>query len=77
MKLLIKNMVSNRCIMAVKLVLGNLKINYLDVKLGEVELKGILVDSKHDELKKSLLTIGLELIVDKKSMLIEKIRIQY
>jgi AraC-like DNA-binding protein len=74
MKLLIKNMVSNRCVMAVKLVLNNLKINYVDVKLGEVELKTAIADAKYDQLKKALLTIGLELIVDKKSMLIEKIK---
>ena len=74
MKLLIKNMVSNRCVMAVKLVLNNLNINYVDVNLGEAELKTALPDTKHDQLKKALLTIGLELIVDKKSMLIEKIK---
>lgn len=55
-------------------MLGNLKINYVDVKLGEVEIKGNLSEVKYEQLKNGLLTIGLELITDKKSMLIEKIK---
>lgn len=74
MKLLIKNMVSNRCIMAVKQVLADLKINYADVKLGEIDFKVTILPSKHEQLRNTLLTIGLELITDKKSILIEKIK---
>lgn len=74
MKLLIKNMVSNRCIMAVKLVLNDLRINYTDVKLGEIDLKETLSPNKHEQLKMGLVSIGLELIIDKKSILIEKIK---
>jgi AraC-like DNA-binding protein len=74
MKLPIKNMVSNRCIMAVKQLLGDLKIPYVDVELGEVELESVLTPGKQDQLQKALLGIGLELISDKKTMLIEKIK---
>lgn len=74
MKLLIKNMVSSRCILAVKQLLSDLKISYADVQLGEIELKSALAPAKQDQLKQALLQIGLELISDKKSILIEKIR---
>ncbi len=74
MKLLVKNMVSNRCIMAVKQLLGGLNVDYADVTLGEISLKDNLAAHKQDQLKKGLVDIGLELISDKKTMIIEKIK---
>ncbi len=74
MKLLIKNMVSNRCIMAVKQLLNDLRIGYVEVQLGEIELKTTLAPAKQEQLKAALIGIGLEMISDKKSMLIEKIK---
>lgn len=74
MKLPIKNMVSNRCIMAVKQLLGELKITYVDVKLGEVELPAPLSVNRQEQFARGLLGIGLELITDKKTLLIEKIK---
>jgi YesN/AraC family two-component response regulator len=74
MKLLIKNMVSSRCILAVKHLMGELNIPYTEVKLGEIEITSTVSVHKQEQLKQGLVSIGLELITDKKSMLIEKIK---
>ncbi len=74
MKLIIKNMVSKRCEMAVESLLKELGIEYTAVRLGEVETKEILSTGAYDKLKKALVNIGLELIFDRKNMIIEKIK---
>lgn len=67
-------MVSLRCKMVVKEELKNLGLHYMNVSLGEVEVMEILTKKQHDELKEALHKSGLELMDDKKSMLIEKIK---
>ena len=74
MKLLIKNMVSLRCKMIVKSELEKMHLQFTVVELGEVEITGELSSKQQQELKTSLLKSGLELLEDKKSMLIEKIK---
>ena len=74
MKLFIKNMVSIRCKMIVKSELENLGLHYIIVELGEVEIKGELSEKKQTRLKAALLRSGLELMEDKKAILIEKIK---
>lgn len=74
MKLLIKNMVSLRCKMIVKSELEKLGLNATIVELGEVEISEKLSKNTQDELKAALLRFGLELMEDKKSMLIEKVK---
>jgi len=73
MKLFIKYMVSLRCKMLVKDELKKLGLKFIIVDLGTVEIMGELTDNQHDELKINLLKSGLELMDDKKSILIEKI----
>lgn len=73
-KLYIKNMVSIRCKIVVKAVLENLRLNYSTVELGEVEIIGKLSEAKHEQLRSELLKYGLELLEDKKSILVEKIK---
>jgi AraC-like DNA-binding protein len=60
--------------MAVKQVLDSLHIAYEAVMLGEVEVNDNLSSAKYEQLKRELETIGLELISDKKTLLIEKIK---
>lgn len=67
-------MVSLRCKLIVKEELKKLKIPYIILDLGRVELMHDISLSKRDELKKSLLNFGLELLDDKKSIIIEKIK---
>jgi AraC-like DNA-binding protein len=67
-------MVSNRCKMAVKEELKNLGLHYIVVDLGEVEIMENISMEKRTALKANLLRSGLELMDDKKAMMIEKIK---
>lgn len=73
-KLYIKKMVSERCKMAVKEELKKLGVHYIFVNLGEVEIMETLTVYQHDKLKEDLHSIGLELMDDKRSVLLEKIK---
>jgi AraC-like DNA-binding protein len=68
-------MVSNRCKMAVRDVLKKLGLHYIVVDLGEVEIMEILTAEQREQLKDALHCSGLELMDDKKAILIEKIKI--
>ncbi len=74
MRIFIQNMVSLRCKLMVKSELDKLGVRYSVVELGEVEIIGKLSQKKQELLKVSLHEIGLELMDDKKAMLIEKIK---
>lgn len=74
MKLYIKNMVCSRCKMVVKSELSKLKINPISVELGEVEIEEVLNENQKKELSKALLSFGFELLDDKVSITIEKIK---
>jgi len=74
MKLLIKNMVSLRCKMIVKSELEKMHLHSTVVELGEVNIMEDLSSEQRKDLKTSLLKSGLELLEDKKSILIEKIK---
>ncbi len=67
-------MVSLRCKMMVKEELKKLGLHYATVDLGMVEILEDLTQEQRDQLKKNLLRSGLELLDDKKSILIEKIK---
>jgi YesN/AraC family two-component response regulator len=74
MKLLIKNMVSLRCKMIVKSELQNMGLHFTVVELGEVETNDELTPEQLQEIRTALLRSGLELMEDKKSILIERIK---
>lgn len=74
MKLYIKNMVCNRCIMVVKQVLEQMQLQPLHVAMGEVELKKPLSVKQQQVLNERLTTLGFELLDDKNQQLIEKIK---
>ena len=67
-------MVSLRCKMIVKAELKKLRIKYLIIDLGSVELEGAMTKKQEEQLKENLQVSGLELMEDKKSILIEKIK---
>jgi AraC-like DNA-binding protein len=67
-------MVCIRCKMVVKEELKKLGLHYIIVELGEVEIFEQISLEQHDRFKLALLRSGLELMDDKKSMLIEKIK---
>ncbi|MDQ3017235.1 MAG: helix-turn-helix domain-containing protein [Bacteroidota bacterium] len=74
MRLFIKNMMCLRCKMMVKSELENLGLHHTIIELGEVHIVETLTEGKRHELKIALRRSGLELIDDKKSILIEKIK---
>ncbi|OJW77374.1 MAG: AraC family transcriptional regulator [Bacteroidetes bacterium 46-16] len=75
MRLYIKNMVCNRCVMVVKQELENLKLHPEQVALGEVVLKEHeLSETQHLALQQALQGAGFELISDRNSRIIEKIK---
>lgn len=73
-KIYIKYMVSLRCKLLVQEELKNMGIKYFVVDLGVVELFESLNDTERDQLSQQLKKSGLELMDDKKSILIERIK---
>ncbi|WP_372793695.1 helix-turn-helix domain-containing protein [Lutibacter sp.] len=67
-------MVSNRCKMAVKDALRKLKLHFVVVDLGEVDIMENINEEQRFHLKLELFNSGLELMDDKRAMLIEKIK---
>jgi AraC-like DNA-binding protein len=73
-KLYVKYMVSLRCILKVKDELKKLRIRYVVVDLGVIEILEDITDEQRKQLKLNLLKSGLELLDDQRSILIEKIK---
>ena len=67
-------MVSNRCKMAVKNELKKLGLHYIVVDLGEVDIMEIISNEVREQLKTALFALGLELMDNKRAVLIEKIK---
>ena len=74
MKLYIKYMVSIRCKMIVKSELDKLGLKYGEVNLGEVNILDPISEEQRLLFKAGLLKSGLELMDDKRTMLVEKIK---
>jgi AraC-like DNA-binding protein len=74
MILYIKYMVSLRCKMMVKEELKRLGLHFVIVDLGVVEILEDITPKQFNQLKQNLALSGLELLDDKKAILIEKIK---
>ncbi|QHI36789.1 HTH-type transcriptional activator RhaR [Kordia antarctica] len=74
MKLYIKYMVSLRCKLMVKLEIEKLGLQYTSIQLGMIEINENITDEVKEKLKLNLAVSGLELLDDKKSILIDKIK---
>lgn len=72
--LYIKNMVCDRCRMSIAQVLDNLKVPYRHIDLGEVELNSEPTDQFLDDFKQQITPLGFELIEDRNSRMISKIK---
>ncbi|MEQ8925055.1 MAG: AraC family transcriptional regulator [Fulvivirga sp.] len=75
MILYIKYMVSHRCKMIVAQELEKLSIQMKTIDLGVIEISDSTSQSQLEQLKTNLLLSGLELLDNKKSILIEKIKV--
>ena len=73
-KLLIKNMVCQRCVMTVKDILHKKAIPFENVSLGEVDLTGKLSDDELKDLQTSLNKVGFELIETRVNKIVEDIK---
>ncbi|RWW96749.1 helix-turn-helix domain-containing protein [Flavobacterium cerinum] len=72
--LFVKNMVCSRCIMVVQNELEKLGFEFTNIKLGEVTLTRELNLDERNSLEAVLIPLGFEVIDDKKSRIIEKIK---
>ncbi|MCB0742162.1 MAG: helix-turn-helix transcriptional regulator [Chitinophagaceae bacterium] len=74
MTIYIKNMVCSRCKMVVKSLLEKINLHPLHVELGEVELQEQTIAPVKEHLKKELHSLGFDLLDNKKTQTIEKIK---
>jgi len=74
MKIYIQNMVCIRCKMVVKSELEKLGVHYTLLELGEAEVMEDMSAEQLDRLSIGLKKTGLELMNDKRSILVEKIK---
>jgi len=74
MKLHIKSMVCSRCKMMVKSELEKLGLHPIYVELGEIEIQETNIDHLKEDLIQNLQLLGFDLIDDKRSMIIERIK---
>ena len=74
MKLHIKNMVCNRCVLVVKSELEKLGHEIVAIELGEVILKNQITEEDKKGISKQLETFGFEILNDSGSKTIEKIK---
>ena len=67
-------MVSTRCKMLVKVELIKLGLHFILIEMGVVDIMENITTDQRQQLKIALFQSGLELMDDKKAMLIEKIK---
>lgn len=72
--LYIKNMVCDRCILAVREVLENSNIPVQQIMLGEVVMEKMLSPVEEKEVEDKLAKLGFELIGERNSRLVNKIK---
>ena len=74
MKYYIKYMVSHRCKMVVHGILQKLDIDENNVALGVIDIPGSLSMDQFRQLRELLVEVGLELMEDNKSILVERVK---
>jgi AraC family transcriptional regulator len=70
----IKNMVCDRCIMAVKNELDKNQFSYTSISLGQVDLVAEPSTAQFDQFKKDITALGFELIEDKAARIVSGIK---
>lgn len=73
-ELFIKNMVCNRCVMAVEGLLRDNGLHPVSVELGHAVVEEDISDNMRDDLRGKLRGIGFDLLEDKQEQMIEKIK---
>lgn len=67
-------MVSSRCKMVVREELNKLGLHFVMPDMGVVDIMEVITDEQRAQIRAGLFESGLELMEDKKAMLIEKIK---
>lgn len=75
MKLSVKNMVCDRCILAVSRLCAELAIPVREVRLGVIETAGELDEPQKERLGERLCELGFEIIGDKNAETVERIKL--
>jgi len=70
----IKYMVSLRCKMVVKQELQKLGLHFVNVDLGTIEILENITEFQREQLRENLKTFGLELLDNKRNIIISKIK---
>jgi AraC family transcriptional regulator len=73
-KLLIRNMVCQRCIMTVENIFNNLGIAFNHVSMGEVDLPAKPTEAQLKSIEKELNKVGFELIATRLNKIVEDIK---
>ena len=74
MKIIVSNMVCNRCIMVIESILSNMGIENYIVSMGQIKLQEALSSSETEVLRKELDKVGFQLVEDKTEKIIEEIK---
>lgn len=72
----IKNMVCPRCIMVIEKTMEDMGFELNDVDLGIIEFHEPITLNDKDKIEKAIIPLGFEILEDKKSMLVERIKTQ-
>lgn len=72
----IKNMVCPRCIMVIEKTMEDMGFELNDVDLGIIEFHEPISLNDKDKIEKAITPLGFEILEDKKSMLVERIKTQ-
>ncbi len=72
--LYIKNMVCDRCVMAVKQVLERAGLTPVSVALGRAELQEAPTETQRKEIRNALEALGFELIDDPRTRIVEQVK---
>ena len=73
--IMIKNMVCKRCILAVEHVFRQHDIPICDIRLGEVMMDRELAQEERLALSQSLKDLGFEILSDRRSLVVERIKV--
>ncbi len=75
MKILLKNMVCDRCIFVIENVLHELNLQFIAIYMGEVDFGNTIINSEQlEQIRNKIEPLGFELINDKKTKIIENIK---
>ena len=75
MRISVKNMVCDRCILAVSRVCADLAIPVREVSLGIIETAGELKDAEKNALETQLNALGFEIINDRETEMVEHVKL--